>query len=302
MKTNANAKFDIYQVITNKITDLLSQGIIPWRRPWTGTAAGAVSYTSRRPYSLLNQMMLVEPGEYITHKELEKLGGKVKKGAKAQMVVFWKRYPIDKKDEQGNTILRPNGEPEKQTIPLLRYFNVFNIKDCEGVEPHQREVVHHTNPIEEGEKVISAYVEREKALTFCPQLSNRAYYSPSEDKVVVPEIKQYANPNEYYSTAFHELTHSTLKASRCDREADNKGAYFGNEGYSKEELVAELGSAFLMARCGIDTDATVKNNAAYIQSWLEVLSNDKKMIVSAAGKAEYAANYILTGERRNYEA
>ena len=302
MKTNANKKFDIYQVITDKITAMLEQGIIPWHKPWTGTLAGAVSYTSRKPYSLLNQMMRGEPGEYITYTECTKLGGTIKKGAKSQMVVFWKRYPIEEKDAQGNVVLDRNGEPKKKNIPLLRYFNVFNIKDCEGIKAHRKAKVNHNDPLAEGEAVINAYVGREEHLKFVSEVSNKAYYSPSEDKVVVPELSQYEHPNAYYATAFHELTHSTLKASRCDREAENAGAYFGNEGYSKEEPVAELGSAYLMANCGIDTDDTTKNSAAYIQNWLQALQNDKKMIVGAAGKAEYAAKYILTGERRAEQA
>lgn len=294
-------KFDLYQVITDKITAMLSEGIIPWKRPWTGVLQGAVSYTSRRPYSLLNQILLGEPGEYITFKECEKLGGKVKKGAKSQMVVFWKWLLAEKKDANGNVVLGEDGEPETKKIPILRYYNVFNIKDCEGIEPHEnRSFIN--DPLAEGEKVISAYVEREKGFTFeNDKPSNRAFYRPSTDTVVVPMLCQYKSANEYYSTAFHEITHSTMKPSRCNRETENKMAAFGSEDYSKEELVAELGSAFLMAHCGIDTAGTTRNSAGYIQGWLSALRNDKKMIVTAAGKAEYAAKYILTGEKRVLE-
>ena len=291
------AQFDIYQVITDKIIEMLSKGIIPWHRPWTGVEEGAVSYTSRRPYSLLNQILLGEPGEYITFKECERLGGKVKKGAKSQMVVFWKWLGVEKKDGEGNTIVGEDGEPEMKNIPILRYFNVFNINDCEGIKPHENKVIIN-DPIAEGEKVISEYISRENLGFQNDKPSNRAYYSPMEDRVVVPMRSQYKCVNEYYSTTFHELTHSTLKAWRCDREGENKVAAFGSENYSKEELVAELGSAYLMAHCGIETVKTMTNSAAYIQSWLRALKNDKKMIVYAAGKAEYAAKYILTGEKR----
>lgn len=293
-------QLDIYQEVTNKITDLLSQGIIPWHRPWMGTKAGAVSYTTRRPYSLLNQMLLTGSGEYITFNECKKLGGKIKKGAKSSMVVFWKMYPRQKRDLTGAAVLNADGEPKIERIPILRYYRVFNVKDCEGITPHEQPEEPITNPIEEGERVIAEYLERESGLTFRPCLSNRAYYSPSLDTVVVPELSQYDKPNKYYATTFHELTHSTLKESRCNREADNKNAHFGNKDYSQEELVAELGCAYLMASCGIDTPETVTNSAAYIQGWLEALINDKKMIVGAAGSAEYAAEYILTGEHRTY--
>ena len=292
-------KFDIYQVITDKITAMLEEGIIPWKRPWSGVMQGAVSYTSRRPYSLLNQILLGEDGEYITFNECEKLGGKVKKGAKSQMVVFWKWLLTEKRDENGSVVLDENGEAEVKKIPILRYYNVFNIKDCEGIKPHENKVIEN-DPLEEGERVINAYVSRENLRFENDKPSNKAFYSPSGDYVVVPMIGQYKNVNEYYSTAFHELTHSTMAESRCNRMAENKLAAFGSADYSKEELIAELGSAFLMAHCGIDTQATTKNSAGYIQGWLRALKNDKKMIVFASSKAEYAANYILTGEKKVY--
>ena len=293
--------FDIYQVITDKITAMLEQGVIPWKRPWTGVLDGATSYSTGKPYSYLNQLMLEDPGEYITFSECERLGGHIKKGAKSKMVVFWKWLTVAKKGEDGQPVIK-DGEPQYKEIPMLRYFNVFNIQDCEGIEPHAKEEYKPVDPIEEGEEVIAGYLGRETELRFQnDRPSNRAYYSPGADKVVVPMREQYNHLNEYYSTTFHELTHSTLKASRCNREEDNKLAAFGSADYSREELVAELGSAYLMGRCGIDTDKTTRNSAGYIQGWLRALKNDKNMIVWAAGRAEYAAKYILTGEKRKEE-
>ena len=130
-------------------------------------------------------------------------------------------------------------------------------------------------------------------IDFQEMKSNKAFYSPASDKVVVPLKEQYQNINEYYSTTFHELTHSTGHKTRLDRLENGVVAAFGSETYSKEELVAEMGSANILNILGIETQQTFKNSAAYIQNWLQVLKNDNKFIVSAASKAEKAVNFIL---------
>ena len=286
---------NVYQMVTDRITAQLEQGVIPWHKPWTGASAedgGAINYVSRRPYSFLNQMVLGKPGEYLTWKQVEELGGKVKKGAKAGMVVFYTKLTI--KDP---TFINPeNGEPETRTIPYLRYYNVFHLDDVEGIESKlsQPGAEPKAEPIEAAEKVVADYLSRQPALRFQnDKPSNRAYYSLTEDKVVVPMITQYKIPEEYYSTTFHELTHSTIPESRCDRKAENARSFFGNEEYSREELVAEIGSAMLCNRIGIEAERAFKNSVAYIKSWLGALKNDPKMIVWAAGRAEKAAKFIL---------
>lgn len=298
-----SGSFDIYQAVTDRIVAMMEQGEIPWKKPWTGAMDGAISYSSRRPYSLLNQLLLGEAGEYITWTDIVKAGGALKKGAKAKMVVFWKQVVVQSHDKEGKPKVDENGKPVTHIIPMLRYYNVYAVKDCEGIKPHFNDVdkLPEVTPMRKGEMVIAAYLEREKTLVFETRKSNEAYYQPSADKVVVPLISQFFPAvEEYYSTAFHELTHSTLKKSRCDREAENAGvSFFGTTDYSREELVAELGAAMLMGHCKIETPASEKNSAAYLQSWLKVLKNDKKMIVAAASRAEAAARYILTGERKN---
>ena len=127
--------------------------------------------------------------------------------------------------------------------------------------------------------------------------SGKAYYSPSKDLVVVPKINQYEIVEEYYSTTFHELTHSTMKKSRCDREEDNKMAAFGSKDYSREELVAELGAAMLCTYTGLDSEKAFKNSVAYLKGWLKALKSDNKMIVWASSRAEKAARYII-GENK----
>lgn len=286
---------NVYQMVTDRITAQLEQGVIPWHKPWTGASAedgGAINYVSRRPYSFLNQMVLGKPGEYLTWKQVEELGGKVKKGAKAGMVVFYTKLTI--KDP---TFINPeNGEPETRTIPYLRYYNVFHLDDVEGIESKlsQPGAEPKAEPISAAEKVVADYLSRQPALRFQnDKPSNRAYYSLTQDMVVVPMLSQYDMPEEYYSTTFHELTHSTIPESRCDRKAENAKAFFGNTEYSREELVAEIGSAMLCNRIGIEAERAFRNSVAYIKSWWEALKNDPKMIVWAAGRAEKAAKFIL---------
>ena len=278
---------NVYEMVTERIIAELEKGIIPWQRPWTGTPAGAYSRSTGKPYSFINQLILGKPGEYLTFKQIQDAGGKVKKGEKASIVVFWKQYPVTETNEDGETITK--------CIPVLRYYNVFHIDQCEGVTPkYAQPVTTALEPIEHAESIITGYVDRE-TLTFENQEQNRAYYSPAMDKVVVPVLSQFSIVEEYYSTAFHELTHSTMHPDRCNRQEERKGKLvaFGSEEYSKEELVAEIGAASLVNICGIESEKSFRNSAAYIQSWLLVLKNDSRMIVSAASKAEKAVNYIL---------
>lgn len=274
---------NVYQLVTDRIIEELQKGNIPWEKPWTGVRSGAFNRISKKPYSLLNQMLLKHEGEYATFKQWSELGGKIRKGEKSEIVVFWK---IFEKEE-----INDKGEKEKVAIPLLRYINVFHISQVEGVEP-LKQPFNEVTPIEEADKIIIDYVTREH-ITFEEKASDKAFYSPSRDCVVVPIKEQYKHINEYYSTTFHELTHSTGHPSRLDRLKTGAVAAFGSETYSKEELVAEIGSATILNTLGIETAKTFRNSAAYIQNWLHVLQNDNKFIVSAASKAEKAVAYIL---------
>lgn len=273
----------VYKMVTDRIIDQLNKGIIPWEKPWTGIRGGAYNRVSKKPYSLLNQMLLEYSGEYATLKQWSKLGGKVKKGSKSEFVVFWKFIQKEKEDDSGKKTVA--------TYPMLRYYRVFHISKVDGVEPLEKPF-NDVNPIDVAENIINKYVNRE-GLAFIETVSNKAYYSPMEDKVVVPDKKQFANANGYYGTVFHELVHSTGHKLRLNRFTSNDDAHFGSESYSKEELVAEIGSASLMNMTGIETDKTIRNNVAYIQSWLKALQNDEKFVVSAGGKAGKAVDYII---------
>jgi len=277
-------KFDIYEEITKRILDQLDQGIIPWHKPWTGTQEGAYNYVSKKAYSFLNQMLLKHQDAYLSWKQVQDLGGKVKKGAKSEMVTFWKVLPVEMEDKDGEKITKK--------IPFLRYYNVFWIGDCEGIE--RKEVKRsELEPEQEAENIVNLYMNSENHPTLIrDKASNRAYYSPLKDEVVVPEIGQFDNIAEYYSTLFHELTHSTGAKSRLDRLKVGI-AHFGNEEYSKEELVAEIGAASLVNIAGLENSKSFNNSAAYIQGWSSALREDKKMIVEASSKAAKAVDYIL---------
>lgn len=280
-------KCNVYEMVTNRIIDQLSKGEIPWQKPWHGINSGAYNRVSKKPYSFMNQMLLSHDGEYATFNQWKAAGGHIRKGEKAEVVVFWK---INEVEEE------VNGEIKTKCYPVLRKYCVFHISQVEGVEPLNMEAVEH-EPIAEAEKVKTDYMERE-GIEIKEIFSNDAFYSPMGDYINVPAKEQYTDINEFYATLYHECLHSTGSETRLNRFNKNeKLAKFGSEDYSKEELVAEIGSAFLMNTIGIETPKTFKNSAAYIQGWLKVLENNPKMIVSAAGKAEKAVKFILTGEK-----
>ncbi len=277
---------NIYEMVTERIIEQLENGIIPWEKPWTGVHDGAFNRISKKPYSLLNQMLLQHKGEYATFKQWTDLGGHIRKGEKSEIVVFWKIYPIEEIQDDGTKIIKQ--------IPILKYINVFNISQVDGVEPLQKEELHSIEPIEKAEMILNDYWNREH-LEVKHIKGNKAFYSPMFDMIQLPLFEQFKEAEEYYSTAFHESVHSTMRESRCNRadERKDKLVAFGSDEYSKEELVAEIGSANLMNIIGIETKKSFRNSTSYIQSWLRVLKNDNKFIVSASSKAEKAVKYIL---------
>ena len=270
---------DIYKIITDRIIEQMENGIIVWEKPWI-SAGQCISHTTGKLYSLLNQMMLNRPGEYITYKQCIEEGGHVRKGEKGSMVVFWKWLKVMDDETQ-----------EEKEVPILRYYNVFHIDQCEGIiAKHQQPLPDNAQPDITAETIIADYISRSGVKVIHEQ-GDRAYYRPSTDTVTLPMKQQFKSTADYYSTVLHEAMHSTGHHTRLNRL--DKTAFFGTEQYSKEELIAEIGSAALVNHCGIETDHSIRNNAAYIQNWLQVLRNDKRFIVSASAKAEKAVNMIL---------
>lgn len=203
------------------------------------------------------------------------LGAHVKKGEKSFPVVFWK-------------ILEDEEKGETKKIPFLRYHSVFNALQCEGITlPAQPEAQREFHPIERCEQVVAEMPRR-------PTIEHgggRACYSPQRDAVSMPEPKLFESTQAYYGTLFHELTHATGHVSRLNRKEVADPSNFGSNPYSREELVAEMGAAFLSGHCEIE-NATLDQSASYIQNWLERLKDDRKLVVHAAAQAQKACDFI----------
>ena len=274
---------DTYTLVTERIIAELESGTVPWHKSWT-CAQPAISHTTGKAYSLLNQLLLGgRGGEYITFQQAQKEGGRVKKGEKSNIVVFWKWLTVEDEDTG-----------EEKDVPFLRYFNVFHIDQCEGIAARFRAsespVLTPATANGAAESIIHDYIAA-SGIKFVRRESSEAFYQPVTDTVVLPLIKQFGDTAEYYSTAFHELTHSTGHPKRLNRITET--ARFGSASYSREELCAELGASFLLNRLGIETPGSFRNNAAYINHWLSVLKEDKRLLVSAAGQADKAVRLIL---------
>ena len=277
---------DTYTLITDRIITELESGTIPWHKPWT-CAQPAISHTTGKAYSLLNQLLLGgRSGEYLTFNQAKKEGGRVRKGEKASMVVFWKWLKIEDEDTG-----------EEKEVPFLRYFSVFHIDQCEGISPRFRASealpVDPAEANDAAEDIIADYLHR-SGVHLISRESSEAFYQPATDTVVLPMRKQFSDTAEYYSTAFHELTHSTGHRSRLNRLTET--ARFGSATYSREELCAELGASFILNRLGLETNGSFRNNAAYIDHWLTVLKEDKRLLVTAAGQADKAVRLILNDQ------
>ena len=280
---------NVYQIVTDRIIEELEKGVVPWTKPWTGVRSGAYSHSTGRPYSLLNQMLLNKPGEYITWGQVKAEGGTIRKGERSRVVVFWK---MQKAKETDTT----TGEEIEKLYPILRYFNVWHIDQCEGIEPkYKAEDLKGPDPIETAEDISTDYLTR-SGVKLEHIRGDRACYSPTADRVTLPLLEQFTDAAEYYSTMFHELGHSTGHKSRLDRFTSGASAAFGSDDYGREELVAELTSCCVLNTCGIETPHSFRNSASYIQGWLKAIRGDSRLIVSAAGKAEKAVSLIM-GDR-----
>lgn len=275
---------NVYEMVTERIIEQLENSVIPWQKPWTGTKSGAYNRVSRKPYSILNQMILQHSGEYATFKQWTEAGGHIRKGEKSEIVTFWKIQLIEEEEEDGTKV--------KKQIPMLRYYHVFHISQVDGVEPKEKIELQELEPIEEAERVKREYMDREH-LKIYEKITDKAFYTPTFDYIEIPCKEQYKNVEEFYSTLFHEMIHSTGYYKRLNRLESGANAGFGSETYSKEELTAEIGSAMILNRLGIETEKTFKNSSAYIQNWLQVLKNDNKFIISASSRSEKAVKYIF---------
>jgi antirestriction protein ArdC len=283
-------RFDAYQAVTDSILSQLDSGTIPWHKPWSfkGENNRPINAVSKRPYKGVNLWLLpnLEDNRWVTFNQAKQLGGNVSKGEKSTIVVFWKMFDTEETDSKGKVKIKK--------VPFLRYYRVFNVSQCEGlkIKPLDRgddKSLSKVEVIEAAERLINGYDGRPNVINGF----DRAYYQGDGDVVGMPPMDTFESSEAYYSTLFHEYTHSTGHKDRLNRHAeDGLTMHFGDESYSKEELVAEFGSAFLCAIGGFQIDATFKQSVGYIQNWSEVIKKDKKIIVSASSKAQKAVDYI----------
>lgn len=276
---------DVYEIVTNRILEDLKKGTVPWQKPWFG-GNGAVSHINGKSYSLLNQFLLGCSGEWLTYQQAIKEGGKVKKGEKGSIVVFWKF--IEKKLDETDD----NGVQKVQRIPFLKYITVFEVGQCEGIKPkYSLKVENNIEADAKAEELYANYTEREGIITH--KDGTQAFYRPKDDSITIPPIESFVNVAEYYSTLFHEAVHSTGALNRLCRDGVTSSHFFGDETYSKEELIAEIGASMLNNITGLNTESSDRNSVAYIKHWMEELEKDKRLIVSASSKAEKAVKLIL---------
>lgn len=270
-----------YDRITDRITALLEQGTVPWHKPWKASTGLPRNFVSRKPYRGINVFMLIalsyESPFWLTFRQVAALGGNVRKGEKACPVVFWKQLKLEDKE---------SNEPRR--IPLLRFYHVFNVSQCDGLKTAPAPVETTGNGLAKPEDIVAG-------MPHLPSIKHgmtKAYYSPHEDCVGLPARERFDTPEDYYATLFHELVHSTGHEKRLKRATVTESAGFGSNPYCKEELVAELGAAFLCGQAEI-AGRVIDNSAAYLQGWLKQLRDDKTLIVQAAAQAQKAADFIL---------
>lgn len=286
------SKVDTYEIITNQILSKLKQGVIPWKRVWNPNRIPENPITNRK-YRGLNSLILSFEGRdcpfYATYKQIVSKGGTVKKGTKGIPLMYWNMHVPKEYKNKGLT----EEQLKQHQIPFLKYFTVFNLEDTEGIEiPDYSNKAIDFQPIEKCESVV-------KEWEGCPEIKHsgdKAFYRPIEDIVYMPNQDTFKSKELYYSTLFHELAHSTGHKARLNRDLSHK---FGSKEYAKEELIAELASAFICSDLGIDNSNTndinmLDNTTAYIQSWIQVLSDDNKMLIQASSKARKAADMILS--------
>lgn len=279
----------LYQTVTDTIIDTLERGVVPWRKPWDTANALPVNVQSNRPYRGVNVFLLAmrpfSDHRWLTFKQAQERGGRVRPGEKSTLVVFWKRW----EPPQGEESEAEEGSA-KRDVPLLRYFNVFNVEQCDGLdlpEPYRPEPLPDLQRIERADLMV-------RGMPDPPQIAENgtaAWYSPSQDLVSVPPLQRYRSVDAFYATLFHELGHATGVECRLNRPGVTGEIKFGSGEYSKEELVAELTSAFCCATLGLD-NSVIQDSASYISGWLAVLKADPKALVIAAAQAQRAADYI----------
>jgi antirestriction protein ArdC len=274
--TQGKTTQEVHEEVAAKIIAALENGVVAWRKPWQGHG-NPVSGTQYRGINpLLLEMTAMANGytdrRWLTYKGAQTLGGKIRKGEKGTTIVFWK-------------VFRKEVEGVEKVIPMLRYFTVFCVEQCEGLELPPVGSGDALNPVEAADAIVAGYTDAPEMVDG----GGAAWYRPSTDELGMPDRATFESAEAWYRVLFHEMAHSTGHGSRLDRDLTGMK---GGEDYSREELVAEMTAAMLSGRAGILTDDSTEQSAAYIAGWKSVIAGDPGALVWAAGRAQKAADYI----------
>ena len=291
----------VYEVITGQIVEQLERGVVPWARPWKVDGLAPSNLVSRRPYRGINVFLLgfraASTPWWLTFRQAKALGGSVRAGERSTPVIFWRWVDRDERGIEGTS---SGSERRRERLPVLRYYSVFNLDQTEGIDLAKVPAVDPSaiDDVPTAEEIVARFPDP-PAIEHLAQ--PRAFYRPSTDSVTMPPRSAFERTEGYYSTLFHELTHATGHAKRLARPGfdKNHASPFGSEPYAREELVAELGAAFLCGEAGLEPD--ISNSAAYIDHWRQQLSRDSRLVITAAQQAQRAADFILGRVARSAE-
>jgi len=289
---------DVYSIVTERIIEKLEAGTIPWHKPWRSIGAPQ-NLVSKKSYRGINVWLLTMQGYispyWATLRQINELGGRVRKGEKSTPVVFWRIY-VDGVEVRANS---DQHEPEHEQEEgqgrrrfVLRYYSIFNTEQCElpaSVSeklafPEQRQL----DPIEACEKILTGMPNPPEIV----HAGDQAFYSPITDRITMPPRGLFENAEEYWSTFWHEAGHASGHRTRLNRDSITEATPFGSATYSVEEIVAEMTAAYLCGITGIE-NRTIDNSAAYVAGWLRQLRDQRKLIIHAAAQAQRACDYIL---------
>ena len=275
-----------YDRITERIVSLLTAGTVPWHKPWHIKTGLPRNLITQRPYRGINVFLLMamnyESPNWLTLRQANAMGGQIKPGEKSCPVVFWKPMKVEDKETK-----------EEKKIPFLRLYHVFNVSQCTGLK--------NVPPPDESAFIQTLPAELVANMPQRPVIKHgmtMAAYSPASDVVSMPEPVRFQSEDHYYATLFHELVHSTGHEKRLKRASIMERNGYDSDPYAKEELIAEMGSAFLCGHAGI-VDRTINSSAAYLEGWLKQFQQDKTLIVQAAAQAQRAADFILGHKPEN---
>jgi antirestriction protein ArdC len=288
----------IHQVITDRMIAALQAGTVPWRKPWQAAAGQPRSMSTGQPYRGINPFLLglttAEEGYrspyWGTYRQISDLGGQVRRGERATLVVFWKQARAEQRDPQ-------TGELTVRQPPVLRYYRVFNAAQADRLPGRFYPQPGHRSELAQPQAVLDSYLAR-GGPTLAHIAGDHADYQPVTDTIRLPLRAQFATPEGYYATAFHEAGHSTGHPARLNRPGVAAFDHFGSGRYAREELTAQMTSSLLCAQTGIDDPATFANSASYIAGWLTALDGDHRLAITAAAGAQRASDLITGPERQ----